>query len=82
VIKRSKYPIIIILLLLPILSLLGQDEKSKKAAKSFENAKYYYDLNRWEDCKNALSKAILADSTYTDAYILFGDLLLETGKPS
>ena len=54
----------------------------KKLLNHFENAKYYYDLSRWEDCKNALSKAIKADSTFTDAYILFGDVLLETGKPT
>jgi hypothetical protein len=79
--KRSKYLIILILLLIPILSSFGQGEESKKAAKYFENAKYYYDLGRWEDCKTALSKVIKTDSTFTDAYILFGDVLLETGKP-
>lgn len=66
---------------MPILSVLGQGEDAKKAAKLFENAKYYYDLGRWEDCKTALSRVIKADSTFSDAYILFGDVLLETGKP-
>jgi hypothetical protein len=82
VITQSKYPIIIIILLLPTLSVFGQEEGSKKAAKSFENAKYYYDLSRWEDCKNALTKAIDSDSTFAEAYILFGDVFLETGKPA
>jgi hypothetical protein len=81
VIKKSKYPIFIILLLLPILSVIGQTEETKRAVKFFENAKYYYDLGRWEDCKKGLLKAIQADSTFTDAYILYGDALLETGKP-
>jgi hypothetical protein len=69
-------------IIIPLLSARGQEEASIKAAKLFENAKYYYDLGRWEDCKNALSRVIKADSTYTDAYILFGDVLLETGKPA
>ena len=68
-------------IIIPFLSARGQEEASKKAAKLFENAKYYYDLGRWEDCKTALSRVIKADSTYTDAYILFGDVLLETGMP-
>lgn len=80
--KRFKLPVIILFFLIPILSATGQGEETKKAARIFENAKYYYDLSRWEDCKNAIMKAIKADSTYADAYILFGDVLLETGKPA
>jgi tetratricopeptide (TPR) repeat protein len=59
----------------------GQERESNKALKSFEKAYDYFNIGQWADCESELRKAVKADSTMADAYILLGDLYLETGKP-
>lgn len=68
--------------IIPFQTVISQEGESKKAWKSFEKAKTDFQLSNWEDCENELSKAIKVDSTLAEAYILFGDVLLETGRPA
>jgi hypothetical protein len=89
--KQSKYkinlfflPVLIMMIyvVIPFLSVKGQEDESKKAGKFFEKAKSDFELSRWEVCEEELLKAIKSDSTFADAYILYGDVLLETGRPA
>ena len=59
----------------------GQAPAREKAWKAFEKAYASFSSGRWEECESELRKAIRFDSTFADAYILRGDLYLETGKP-
>lgn len=61
---------------------IGQDINSQKALKSFEKALSYFQAEQWKDCESELYKAIKEDSTLADAYIMLGDVLLETGRPA
>jgi hypothetical protein len=71
-----------IFIFIPFKKTEGQDTEDSKATKYFEKARTDFELGKWKDCENALLKAIKADSAFADSYILYGDLLLETGRPS
>jgi outer membrane protein OmpA-like peptidoglycan-associated protein len=74
-------PAILFLLLLVIIQVDGQENNSQKALKFFEKAKSDFDAGNWKDCESDLDKAIVADSTLADPYIMMGDVYLETGRP-
>jgi tetratricopeptide (TPR) repeat protein len=88
--RRSRYKIsfyclfvsiMLYSVIIPYQDVIGQESKSKKAWIFFEKARTDFESGKWDDCENELSKAIKADSTLAEAYILFGDVLLETGRP-
>jgi len=76
------FSVMMFFVIIPFQTVISQEGESKKAWKSFEKAKTDFQLSNWEDCENELSKAIKADSNLAEAYILFGDVLLETGRPA
>jgi len=89
--KRSQHKInlfslvvlvMIFFVIIPFQDVIGQEGESKKAWKSFEKAKTDFQSGNWEDCETELYKAIKADSTLAEAYILLGDVLLETARPA
>ncbi len=59
----------------------GQEQVSPKALKYFEKAMEYFREGQWDDCEGELNKAILADSTLADSYIMLADIRLEKGRP-
>jgi tetratricopeptide (TPR) repeat protein len=73
--------ILFFILISALFQAAGQEKGSPKAVKYFEKAKEYLQKGEWEDCKSELKKTIQADSTKADAYIMMGDVLLETGNP-
>lgn len=72
--------VMIFFIIIPFQDVIGQEGESKKAWRSFEKARTDFQSGNWEDCENELYKAIKADSTLAEAYILLGDVLLETGR--
>lgn len=68
--------------IIPIHYVIGQENGSTRALRFFEKAKTDFQSGKWQDCENELSKAIKTDSTLAEAYILLGDVLLETGRPA
>lgn len=60
---------------------LGQKIDPKKAEKLFEKARYAFDAGDYKAALKDLGQALEEDSTYSDAYILTGDILVETGDP-
>ena len=71
---------ILILIILAVFQVNGQENGSRKALKFFEKSQSYFQSGRWKDCENELNKAIKADSTLADPYIMLGDVYLETGR--
>jgi flagellar motor protein MotB len=71
----------VLMLVLIVLHTSGQGTGSAKAIKYFEKARGYFTKGEWDECQNELNKAILADSTFADAYIMLGDIYQENGKP-
>jgi len=69
----------IITILLSDLQVNGQDIPSGKAGKYFEKAREYYERGEWKACREELNKAVKADSTLAEAYLMIGDLYLEEG---
>lgn len=73
--------IVVILVFFSVIQVNGQGSGSQKALKYFEKAQYYFDRGEWKNCESELYKAIKADSTLADPYIMLGDVMLETGRP-
>lgn len=61
------------------MQLFGQ-KTSSKATKYFEKALSYYENNDWNACEIELNKTILADSTFSDAWLMKGDIYRERGQ--
>lgn len=63
----------------------AQDEQDatpgKKALKAFEAARSFFELGDYGKCEADLNKALESFPSYTDAYILLGDLYVETNRP-
>jgi outer membrane protein OmpA-like peptidoglycan-associated protein/tetratricopeptide (TPR) repeat protein len=57
-----------------------QESASKKAKKLFDKALNAYRMGDASSCEEHLSKAIKEDSTYSEAWILYGDVFYETGR--
>mgnify|MGYP001766609991 CR=1 FL=1 len=73
--------LVTLLLLNSIFRIYSQPAESSRALKYFDKAREYYEKGEWEYCSRELDKAIEADSTFADAYIMKGDLFLEKGQP-
>jgi flagellar motor protein MotB len=74
--------ITIILMVLLVFPAIGQGTGSSKALKYFEKARSLYEKGDWAGCEVELKKAITADSTFSDAYIMMGDMFQESGNLS
>lgn len=72
----------LIIILLSDLQVHGQDYPSGKAGRYFEKAREYYEKGEWKACREELDKAVKADSTLAEAYLMIGDLYLEEGLDS
>lgn len=55
----------------------GQHEPSPKAVRLFDKSLLYFRAGELTECEEQLRKTIQADSTYADAWILWGDLKRE-----
>lgn len=78
--------VVILLLMMSFFSAVySQDEmlatKSKKAIKLYSQAKVYYQQRKPEQTIGALTKALEADSLFTEGWLLYGDVLQEVKKP-
>ncbi len=60
----------------------SQDFNPGRALKFFEKARQSFDVGDYKSVIKNLDDAIKADSTLAEAYILYGDALLEMGRPS
>jgi outer membrane protein OmpA-like peptidoglycan-associated protein len=72
--------LVLIILLLTFPRVHGQEANHTKADKFFERARIHFEKGEWKECEAELTKAILADSTFADAYIMLGDIYLESGN--
>lgn len=80
--RISFKPVIIILLnvaFFAAMSAIGQVEPSAKASKYFGKALEFYDKGETDACRAELDKVLREDSTYSEAYIMMGDLLKNSG---
>ena len=57
-----------------------QEPASVKAEKSLEKATLFYNQGNWGACLDELNKTIRIDSLSAEAYIMMGDVLMETNK--
>src|SRR5512133_3682292 len=64
-----------------IFQLNAQNSGTRKALMAFEKAQDYFQNGEWVQCESELKKAIIADSTLADPYIMLGDVYLETERP-
>lgn len=75
-------PGVVFFLLLTVFQVNGQDYGKQRALKYFEKAEDSFQNGEWAECEAELYKAIKADSTLADPYIMLGDVFLETARPS
>jgi outer membrane protein OmpA-like peptidoglycan-associated protein/tetratricopeptide (TPR) repeat protein len=73
-------PILIIAFSLAYSGVNGQETSSAKAVKYFEKAVDCFRKGDMTACQDDLIKAIQADSTYADPYIMMGDIYQDQGK--
>lgn len=57
-----------------------QEPASAKAEKLLEKAILFYNQGNWNACLEELNKTIRTDSLIAEAYIMKGDVLMETNK--
>lgn len=70
---------IFLLILTLAMELTGQDHE--KAQKHFDQAMLAFNSVDYKTTTKEIGLCLKADSTFAEAYILYGDVLLETGKP-